>query len=55
MKLDLTGKALMLKTLTFRITENGSAYELVPREMSYKDGIRLLQSKAPITREVAGQ
>ncbi len=55
MKLDLTGKALMLKTLTFRITENGSGYELVPREMSYKDGIRLLQSKAPITREVAGQ
>ena len=55
MKLDLTGKALMLKTLTFRITENGSGYELVPREMSYKDGIRLLQSKAPITGEVAGQ
>ena len=47
MKLDLTGKALMLKTLTFRITENGTGYELVPREMSYKDGIRLLQSKAP--------
>jgi hypothetical protein len=55
MKLDLTGKALMVKTLTFRITENGSGYESVPREMTYKDGIRLLQSKAPITREVAGQ
>jgi len=55
MKLDLTGKALMLKTLTFRVTENGTGYESVPREMSYKDGIRLLQSKAPITGEVAGR
>ena len=55
MKLDLTGKALMLKTLTFRITENGSGYELVPREMSYKDGIRLLQSKASVTGSVAGR
>jgi hypothetical protein len=55
MKLDLTGKALMLKTLTFRITESGTGYESVPKEMSYKDGIRLLQSKAPITGEVAGR
>lgn len=55
MKLDLTGKALMLKTLTFRVTENGTSYEAVPREMSYKDGIRLLQSKAPIIGEVAGR
>jgi hypothetical protein len=55
MKLDLSGKALMVKTLTFRITENGTAYEPVPRELSYKDGIRLLQSKAPNMGEVAGR
>ena len=45
----------MVKTLTFRITENGTGYESVPREMSYKDGIRLLQPKAPIAGEVAGR
>lgn len=55
MKLDLTGKALMVKTLTFRITENGTEYTSVPREMNYKDGIRLLQSKAPSMGEVAGR
>ena len=55
MKLDLSGKALMVKTLTFRITENGTGYELVPRELSYKDGIRLLQSKAPTAGVVAGR
>jgi hypothetical protein len=55
MKLDLSGKALMVKSLTFRISEHGTDYESVPREMSYKDGIRLLQSKAPSTGEVAGR
>jgi hypothetical protein len=55
MKLDLTGKALMVKTLTFRVTENGTEYTAVPREMSYKDGIRLLQSKTPSKGEVAGR
>jgi len=55
MKLDLSGKALMVKMLTFRITETGTDYELVPRELSYKDGIRLLQSKAPTAGAVAGR
>lgn len=47
MKLDFTGKALMLKMLTFRITENATDFRPVPKELSYQDAIRLLQSSAP--------
>lgn len=43
MKLDLVGKALMLKTLTFRITENATDFQPVAKETSYRDAIRMLQ------------
>ncbi len=43
MKLDLTGKALMVKTLTFHITEDATDFEPVPTGMDYKDAIRMLQ------------
>ena len=43
MKLDLAGKALMVKSLTVRITEDASDFEPVARGMDYKDAIRMLQ------------
>jgi hypothetical protein len=45
MKLDLLGKALMLKTLTFRMTENATDFQPVAKEMNYRDAVRLLQSQ----------
>lgn len=44
MKLDLTGKALLFKSLSFQTTENASDFHPVPVEMSYQDAIRMLQS-----------
>jgi hypothetical protein len=55
MKLDLTGKALMIKTLTFRITEEASDFQAVPKEMSYKEAIRMLQTKEEAPGQVAGR
>ena len=42
MKLDLHGKALMIKTLTFETTEDGSDFEPVPPEWSYKEAVHML-------------
>ena len=41
-KLDLHGKALMLKTLDFETTEDESAYTPVPAGWGYQDAVKLL-------------
>ncbi len=43
MKLDLTGKALMLKSLSFQTTEDASDFHRVP-DAGYKDAIALVES-----------
>ena len=44
MKLNLHGKALMVKSLSFETTEDGSDFEPVPPQWSYKDAVHLLLS-----------
>jgi hypothetical protein len=43
MKLDLTGKALMLKSLSFQTTEDASDFHPVP-DAGYKEAIALVES-----------
>lgn len=42
MKLNLTGKALMIKPLSFQTTEDASQFEPVPPEMGYQNAIKML-------------
>jgi hypothetical protein len=42
MKLSLTGKALIFKTLNFQTTEDASHFEPVPPEMGYQNAIKML-------------
>jgi len=42
MKLNLHGKALMIKTLTFETTEDASDFEPVPAQWSYKEAVHML-------------
>jgi hypothetical protein len=42
--LDLTGRVLLVKTITFRTTEDASDFHPVPRDTTYKDAIHLLES-----------
>jgi hypothetical protein len=44
MKLNLTGKALMIKPLSFQTTEDASHFEPVPPDMGYQKAIELLLS-----------
>jgi hypothetical protein len=44
MKLSLTGKALMIKPLSFQTTEDASNFEPVPPEMDYQGAIKMLLS-----------
>lgn len=44
MKLSLTGKALLIKSLSFQTTEDASHFEPVPPEMSYQGAIKMLLS-----------
>jgi len=44
MKLNLTGKALMIKPLSFQTTEDASHFEAVPPEMGYQNAIKMLLS-----------
>ena len=44
MKLDLTGKALMIKSLSFQTTEDSSNFEPVPPDMDYQSAIKMLLS-----------
>jgi hypothetical protein len=44
MQLNLTGKALLFKTLSFKTVEDSTDFQPVPREYTYKDAVRLLQT-----------
>ena len=44
MKLNLTGKALMFKTLNIQTQEDESDFHPVPKTFGYQDAIRLLQA-----------
>jgi hypothetical protein len=44
MKLNLTGKALMVKSLSFQITEETSHFSPVPPDLDYRKAIQLLES-----------
>ncbi len=44
MKLSLTGKALMIKPLSFQTTEDASQFEPVGSNLGYQKAVRLLQS-----------
>jgi hypothetical protein len=45
MKLDLTGKILMIHSVTFRTTEDSSNFRPVSNSITYQDAIRMLQSE----------
>ena len=45
LKLNLTGKILMIKSLVIRSTEDGSVYKPVSNALTYKDAIHLLESE----------
>ena len=45
LKLNLTGKILMLKSLVIRSTEDGSDYKPVSNTLTYKDAIHLLENE----------
>lgn len=45
MKLNLTGKALMVKALTYHITEEMGRYTPVPADLDYHQAIQMLKSQ----------
>jgi hypothetical protein len=45
MKLNLTGKILMIHSVTFQTLEDGSDYKPVSPDLTYKDAIRILESE----------
>jgi hypothetical protein len=45
LKLNLTGKILMVKSLLIRSTEDGSDYKPVSNTLTYKDAIQMLKSE----------
>jgi len=47
MKLNLTGKALMLKALSYHITEEMAHYSPVPPNLDYHQAIQMLESGPP--------
>lgn len=53
MKLNLTGKALMFKSLSFKTQEDESDFHPVPKTFGYQDAIRLLQSPAGTEQALA--
>lgn len=46
MKLNLTGKALMVKSLSFRMTEEMAHFSPVPPDLDYHRAIQMLESEA---------
>jgi hypothetical protein len=55
MKLSLTGKALMIKPLSFQTTEDASHFEPVPPGMGYQKAIEMLLSNKPNTNPQVAQ
>jgi hypothetical protein len=47
MKLNLTGKALLVKSLSFRITEEMSRFSPVPADLDYRKAIQTLLAEQP--------
>lgn len=47
MKLDLTGKILMVKSIAFQTTEDSSNFRPVSNTLTYQDAIRILESEHP--------
>jgi len=47
LQLHVTGKALMLKSLSFQITEDASHFSPVPPGLSYRDAIQVLKQSGP--------
>jgi hypothetical protein len=45
MKLNLTGKILMIHSVTFQTVEDGSDYKPAGPNLTYKDAIRILESE----------
>jgi hypothetical protein len=45
LKLNLTGKILMIKSLVIQSTEDGSDYKPVSNTLTYKDAVHLLESE----------
>jgi hypothetical protein len=45
MKLNLTGRALMVKQLSYHITEEMARYQPVPSDLDYHQAIRMLESE----------
>ncbi|HEX4065593.1 MAG TPA: hypothetical protein VHZ09_06175 [Acidobacteriaceae bacterium] len=48
MKLDLSGKILMVKAVTFRMTEEMTHFSPVPPNLDYRQAIRILESSEPM-------
>lgn len=46
MQLNLTGKALMFKPLSFKTQEDESDFHAVPKNIGYQDAIRMLEKPA---------
>src|SRR5450432_1136733 len=44
MQLNLVGKALLFKSLNFTTTEDSTDFEPVPKEISYRDAVRMLEA-----------
>lgn len=47
MKLDLSGKILMVKAVTFRMTEEMGRFSPVPPDLDYRKAIQMLESSEP--------
>jgi hypothetical protein len=45
LKLNLTGKILMVHSVTFQSTEDTSDYKPVSNTLTYKDAIRILENE----------
>lgn len=55
MKLNLTGKALLVKSLSYHITEEMSRFSPVPADLDYRKAIQmLLAEQAPAANQAAG-
>lgn len=44
MRLNLTGKAMMVKSLDFSTTEDSTDFQPVPHDLSYQDAVHLLEA-----------
>ena len=47
LKLNLKGKALMLKSLDIQLTEEASHFTVVPPKVDYRKAIQLLEKSTP--------